>query len=254
MQMKVRPGAEQLSALVTAIPLALLTACAPATRSPAEPGPGGGAEQSRPSTIVYQCENGYRFSVGVTADRVALRMGGRTMELPRVVAASGTRYSNGSTTFWSKGLEAQLETPSASYRSCVGQPAATPAEEARILANGGGAPLTDVRWTLSQLAGAPALPDRSGALPYLRFTASGATITGSGGCNLVSGRYTAQGDLLHVNEGLIMTRRACVDPALQRQEQGFVDALQRTDRFSIWGNTLSLLAGSEVVARFTTGD
>jgi heat shock protein HslJ len=186
-------------------------------------------------------------------DRVALRTGGGTTELRQAVAASGTRYSDGSVTFWSRGLEAQLETPTSSYRSCVGQRAETPADEARILANGGGAPLTDIQWTLSQLAGAPALPDRGGGLPHLRFGARDSTITGSSGCNLISGRYSAQGEMLHVDEGLVMTRRACVDPALQRQEQTFVDALRRTERYSIWGNSLTLFAGEEVLARFTTG-
>jgi heat shock protein HslJ len=251
MTARLHPG--RFPALLAAILPVLTAACAPAPPAPAAPGPEGGAGAALPATYVYQCEGDYRFSVTVMPDRVALRAGGNNTELPRVIAASGTRYSNGSITFWSKGLQAQLETPEAAHRSCVGQLARTPADEARILASGGGAPLTDVRWTLSELAGAPALPDRSGALPYLDFAQQGATLTGSGGCNLLSGRYSAQGDLLHVNQGLIMTRRACVDPALQRQEQAFVDALQRTDRFRIWGTTLTLLSGTEVVARFTTG-
>lgn len=238
------------SAMVT---LALVAACTPATRSPASPGREGGAGSAGASTYVYRCEGDARFAVTVAPDGVTLRMAGATTELPRVVAASGTRYSNGSITFWSKGLEAQLETPAASYRGCVGQVAETPADEARILANGGGAPLTGVQWTLSQLAGTPALADASGSLPHLRFTAADSTITGSTGCNLLSGRFSAQGERFHVNEGLILTRRACVDPALQRQEQALVDALQRADRLEIWGNTLTLLAGTEVVARLTTG-
>jgi heat shock protein HslJ len=248
-----RPRPERFPALLATVPMLLLAACVPAAPSPASPGPEGGAGQALPSTYVFRCEGDYRFSVTVMPDRVALRTGGSTTELPHVIAASGTRYSNGSVTFWSKGLEAQLETPAAAYRSCVGQVAETPADEAQILANGGGAPLTGVQWTLWQLAGAPALADQGGGLPFLRFTERDSTLTGSGGCNLLSGRYSAQGDLLHVDEGLVMTRRACVDPGLQRQEQAFVDALQRVDRFSIWGNTLTLLAGTEVVARFTTG-
>jgi heat shock protein HslJ len=235
------------------VALALLAACAPATRPPASPAPEGGAGSAPPSTYVYRCEGDYRFSVTVAPEGVALRTAGGTTELPRVVAASGTRYSNGSITFWSKGLEAQLETPASSYRNCVGQVAETPADEARILANGGGAPLTGVQWTLSRLAGAPALADAGGSLPHLRFTAPDSTITGSSGCNLLSGRFSVQGERFRVIEGLIMTRRACVDPALQRQERAFVEALQRADRFGIWGNTLTLLAGEEVVARFTTG-
>jgi heat shock protein HslJ len=246
-----RPGWGRVPTRFAAIPPILLAACAPRARPPAAPGPGG--EAALPATYVYQCESDDRFSVTVMPDRVALRVGGGTMELPRVVAASGTRYSDGSTTFWSKGAEAQLETPTASYRSCVGQLARTPEDEARILASGGGAPLTGVRWTLSRLDGAPALPEGGGALPYLQLDARDATITGSSGCNLVSGRYSAREDRFRVGEGLVTTRRACVDPALQRQEQAFLDALQRADRFRIWGDTLTLLAGDEVVARFTTG-
>jgi heat shock protein HslJ len=245
---RLRHHPARLPSLLATLPFALLAACAPAAPSPDAPGPGPG------SRYVFQCEGDYRFSVTVMPDRVALRTGGETTELPHVIAASGTRYSDGSTTFWSRGLEAQLETPTAAHRDCVGQVAETPADEARILASGGGAPLTGVQWTLSRLDGAPALPDRSSGLPYLRFGAPDSTLTGSGGCNLLSGRYSATGDLLHVDEGLVMTRRACVDPTLQGQEQAFVDALHRVDHFGVWGNTLTLRAGTEVVARLTTGD
>jgi len=85
------------------------------------------------NSFVYECANGFRFSVSVIPDTVNLRYGDERAALPRVVAASGERYSADGITFWNKGMEAMLETPSFSYAECQGFHAPTPWVTASLL-------------------------------------------------------------------------------------------------------------------------
>jgi heat shock protein HslJ len=48
---------------------------------------------------------------------------------------------------------------------------------------------------------------------------------------------------------LISTKMACVDQALNQQEVDFFGALRSTDRFTLSGDTLTLMKGTETVAR-----
>jgi len=54
------------------------------------------------------------------AENVTITLPDGTLTLPQVVAASGARYSDGTTTFWNKGNEATLEVNgTVVYESCV---------------------------------------------------------------------------------------------------------------------------------------
>jgi heat shock protein HslJ len=237
-----------------AAPLALvavLAGCAPPAAAP----PAAGPAPSAADTHVYRCEGDYRFSVRVRPDSALVRLGTGEVALPHVASASGARYAAGGVTYWSRGREATLETPSASYRSCVGQPVKTADDEARLLAGEGpaGIPLEGADWKLISAGGVPALPSPGGALPYLRFTAEEGRVAGSTGCNRLAGSYTVEGDRLRLTRPLVTTRMACVDAALAEQERRLLDALQRADDSLVWGDVLTLFDGEEVVARFTTG-
>ena len=61
----------------------------------------------------YVCPDGYKFSIKYSGDRdpgdvAILEDASRKLKLPRAPAASGERYSDGSTVFWSKGSEAMI--------------------------------------------------------------------------------------------------------------------------------------------------
>lgn len=217
-------------------------ACAP--KPPPLPAP-------TPESYVYRCPDDFRFVARFVDDAVTIRLGDRTLSLPRAISASGARYARDGYTFWGKGREALLETPSVQYQSCIGQRAASVADEARILEHGGGVPLRGTRWTLISLAGVPALPDQAGQPPEMEFGAGESLVSGSGGCNRFSGPYTLQGGTLHVGP-LVQTRMACADAALNRQEIALLDALTRTRQIFVWGETLTLLADGEPLARFAT--
>ncbi|ANI29356.1 hypothetical protein PL78_05805 [Yersinia entomophaga] len=61
-------------------------------------------------TLHYQC-GGTQLTVALDnkQDKVRFVMDGKQLNLPQVVAASGTRYSDGYYTFWSKGDSAFIE-------------------------------------------------------------------------------------------------------------------------------------------------
>lgn len=108
---------------------AAVAACGPAI------GAGAGANVSALEGLayVYQCERDERFVVRVEADSVRLHRELLSTTLPQTRAASGTRYSAGGMTFWSRGLEARLETPADTLVACRGTPASTPWEVSRLL-------------------------------------------------------------------------------------------------------------------------
>jgi len=112
------------------------------------------------------------------------------------------------------------------------------------------APLTDVRWRLVELEGAPALAASAERAASLRFAGEGARVTGFTTCNSLFGGFDASGgDRLRLTE-LGSTRMACVDPALAQQEQRFMQVLRRVERFAIVGDTLTLFDETRPVARF----
>jgi membrane-bound inhibitor of C-type lysozyme len=64
-------------------------------------------------TVNYRCADGRQVSVTYVGDpesgSATIVVGGKTYELPRVVSASGARFSAGKATWWNKGREATLE-------------------------------------------------------------------------------------------------------------------------------------------------
>lgn len=60
-------------------------------------------------SIAWVCENGVSFSIRLTTSgNVEVLAGGKTYRLPGVIAASGTRYSDGKVEYWEHGGEAML--------------------------------------------------------------------------------------------------------------------------------------------------
>ena len=85
----------------------LLTACSQGSM-PDEPET---VVASMPGAIVYECTGGAtpeRMEVlyEIAHDRVTVLFNDDTYTLPQTPSGSGTRYSNGSVTWWSKGNEA----------------------------------------------------------------------------------------------------------------------------------------------------
>lgn len=109
-----------------------------------------------------------------------------------------------------------------------------------------GTALVGPTWLLDALAGqAPA----SGTSVTATFGADG-TVSGSGGCNRFSGRYTATGTTIRVEEALASTMMACDQPVMA-QEAAFFAALKGARTFAVAAEQLTLSAeGGGVVASF----
>lgn len=83
-------------------------------------------------TFVYECEGDFSFVTRVQKGQIWLFLPGQTVSLPQVVSASGAKFSDGKTIFWSKGENAFLETGGTSYKDCVNNPGKAVWEHAKL--------------------------------------------------------------------------------------------------------------------------
>ena len=104
-------------------------------------------------------------------------------------------------------------------------------------------------WRLSELSGRAAIPTEVSRRPWLRFEPDSGRVSGSGGCNRLTGPFTTDRGAIRFGT-LASTKMACLDEALSRQEDDFLSVLNSVNRFDVEGDTLLLLRGEAVVARF----
>ncbi len=108
--------------------------------------------------------------------------------------------------------------------------------------------LSNTEWLLEDLGGTSVidLPQK----PTLRFIGTD-RISGQGGCNSFSADSQINGDQFTVST-LISTKRACVEPQAQEQENRYFLALERAQRVSLLGTELLIYSeGFEVPLRFS---
>ena len=106
-------------------------------------------------------------------------------------------------------------------------------------------PIEGPVWRLEQLGGEPVAstgdPQRD---PQLQFDRRNGRVSGSGGCNRVSGTFERSGNSLRLSQ-LASTRMACADPARSASESQFFAALQSTASYRLQGSSrMSLLDSS----------
>ena len=110
----------------------------------------------------------------------------------------------------------------------------------------------DGTYWLIELNGKPTLttggPDRA----HLRFVSDSALVSGGTGCNRFSGKFTHDGAALHFPP-LATTMMACVDQQVAEQEHAFLAALGATERYTMAGDTLTLVGTSGPLARLVRG-
>jgi putative lipoprotein len=93
--------------------LALTASCAaPPAQEPA----------ARGETQVYYCPENFQFVARAGREDAWLFLQDGEVTLPAVPAASGAKYANATTSFWTKGDEALLETVQGAYESCSVRP------------------------------------------------------------------------------------------------------------------------------------
>jgi len=110
------------------------------------------------------------------------------------------------------------------------------------------APLENTHWRLTSLSnmnwiGRP--PQRE---PYFFLNPANGSVTGSGGCNRLTGTYRVNSDRVSFNR-VASTMMACMSG--METEQAFLKALSAASRWRISGRTLDLLDGAGTrLARF----
>ena len=74
--------------------------------------------QSVAQAFVYECGDGYNFTASLEDDEIWLFLPKETVNLKQVPSASGTKYSKGSTSYWTKGDEALLTIDKQTHKDC----------------------------------------------------------------------------------------------------------------------------------------
>ncbi|OUL99564.1 META domain-containing protein [Variovorax sp. JS1663] len=116
-------------------------------------------------------------------------------------------------------------------------------------------PIEGPIWQLEQLGSEliePSSDPRRNA--QIQFERSSGRVSGSGGCNRVTGTYERSGSTLRLRQ-LGATRMACPNEAANINETQFFAALQATASYRLQGNSkLSLLdANGRTVATLSNG-
>jgi len=104
------------------------------------------------------------------------------------------------------------------------------------------ASLTETYWKLIELDGQPAVLGAGGRELHMVLTGEGNRVRGFSGCNRFTGGYQSNSGKLTFTQ-LASTRMACREG--MELEQRFLDALGRTTRFSIQGDTLAVSIGDD---------
>lgn len=105
-------------------------------------------------------------------------------------------------------------------------------------------PLENTQWRLTDLDGGKALEGTT-----LRLDAKDIQAQGNSGCNAYFGRYELDGRALRFGP-VAISRRACADREMNRQEGLFLQALGATRGWRVEGSTLTLVGEGGELARF----
>lgn len=113
----------------------------------------------------------------------------------------------------------------------------------------GDTPLRETYWRLVQLAEKQIVPTDQQREASLIFHTDQNRVTGSGGCNQLTGSYTLEGRTLRFG-GIATTRMACMHG--METETAFLNTLQDVRTWKTIGQQLELYdSGGKLLARFT---
>lgn len=102
-------------------------------------------------------------------------------------------------------------------------------------------PIESRTWRLASIDSQPVIPsDDPRQAAQVVFDGGAQRVSGSGGCNRISGSYQRTGAQLKIGP-MVSTRMACLDASRGQLETRFLAALQATTSYSVAGNELILL-------------
>ncbi|MBS0452895.1 MAG: META domain-containing protein [Proteobacteria bacterium] len=102
-------------------------------------------------------------------------------------------------------------------------------------------PIESRTWRLASIDSQPVIPsDDPRQSAQIVFDGGAQRVSGSGGCNRISGTYQRSGAQLKIGP-LTSTRMACLDASRGQLETRFLAALQATASYSLAGSELVLI-------------
>lgn len=132
--------------------------------------------------------------------------------------------------------------PSAPPQTATAPAPANAAPAAQPVAATPDQPLEGVAWRLTQLDGKPVSPGQNQRAPFLQFDAQNKRVSGSGGCNRLTGTYLSGPGTLRIGP-VASTRMACLDRDTGERENRFFAALEAARGYWIAGRVLTLTDG-----------
>jgi putative lipoprotein len=105
--------------------------------------------------------------------------------------------------------------------------------------------LTGTLWNITQASGKPVQAVNKENIPQLLFDEKSQRVSGSGGCNRITGGFALDGDKLHFQQ-MVATRMFCI--AGMEQEDLILKALNNITRYRFNGRQLELLDATGAVA------
>jgi putative lipoprotein len=109
-------------------------------------------------------------------------------------------------------------------------------------------PLQETTWKLIRLGRNPVLESAGGSEVQIVLHKKENKLSGSAGCKDIVGTYSLAQSALKFT--LAETIAITCAPEVMQQQSAFLDAIEATRRYRILGDTLELLLGNEVLARF----
>ena len=192
------------------------------------------------SQVPYRCgdTNVIFKSDNINTDAGALVVANATYEMRRTASASGVRYDNmgdENTLFWTMGDKALLKINGQAYPECVEDKTG----EVKIYDTPDG--IRNVVWVLEDM-NKKGLIDRAHITLEVRLDGN---VVGNSGCNTYRGPYAMEdGNAFALTGRLMGTRRACASPAMQQQENSYLDTLQQVNKAQLDEKTGALLLTS----------
>jgi len=111
------------------LPLSLVSACSSKTMSTEN---FTQKNRSPVQTYVYHCADNQSFVARIESEKAWVFLPTKTLSLPQIPAASGSKFSNGSATFWNKGKSAIFESTTQIYKNCTNNRAQAIWEHAKL--------------------------------------------------------------------------------------------------------------------------
>lgn len=108
---------------------------------------------------------------------------------------------------------------------------------ARAGSSRGNAPLENTTWKVTRLGGKDVASNENQRAPYIVLEPSDHRVSGSGGCNRITGTYTAEKQTIHFGP-IASTMMAC--PRGMDTEKDFMQALDAARKWKVQGEELEL--------------